>query len=261
MFATWLDSNSWLLEIAGIRILVDPWLVGALVFGHQDWLFKGVHPVERSVPADIDLILLTQGLPDHAHGPTLERLDRSIPVLASPNGGRAVAPFNYASVTQLDHGEIYRIADRLEIKAVPGTPVGPTLVENGYVIRDLTTGQSLFYEPHGFHQDSLQQEGPIDVVITPILDLVLPVVGAIIRGQKGALELAQWLHPQVILPTADAGEAIYSGLLASLLKTVGGATSLQAELDRQGYSTRVLQPQVGERLSLNLIPQSAPLQS
>ena len=30
--ATYFGSNSWLLELAGLRVLVDPWLVDALVF-------------------------------------------------------------------------------------------------------------------------------------------------------------------------------------------------------------------------------------
>ncbi|MGD1912253.1 MAG: MBL fold metallo-hydrolase, partial [Rivularia sp. (in: cyanobacteria)] len=28
MYLTYLDSNSWLLEIGGQNILIDPWLVG-----------------------------------------------------------------------------------------------------------------------------------------------------------------------------------------------------------------------------------------
>jgi L-ascorbate metabolism protein UlaG (beta-lactamase superfamily) len=48
MEATWLDSNSWLIELGGRRMLIDPWLVGELVFGQQAWLFKGEHPQPRS---------------------------------------------------------------------------------------------------------------------------------------------------------------------------------------------------------------------
>ena len=41
MHLTYLDSNSWLMELAGKKILLDPWLVGPLVFGNQSWFFKG----------------------------------------------------------------------------------------------------------------------------------------------------------------------------------------------------------------------------
>ena len=32
MYLTWLDSNSWLIEMGGKRVLLDPWLVGSLIF-------------------------------------------------------------------------------------------------------------------------------------------------------------------------------------------------------------------------------------
>jgi L-ascorbate metabolism protein UlaG (beta-lactamase superfamily) len=257
MQVTWLDSNSWLIDIADKRILMDPWLIGPLVFGNQAWLFKGEHPHPRSIPEDINLILLSQGLEDHAHPPTLEALDRSIPVVGSPNAAKVVHEFGYRNVTALDHGETFTLDQAVSIKAVPGSPIGPTLLENGYILRDLSGGASVFYEPHGFHKPSLQDEGPIDVVITPVLDLALPLVGPVIRGQKGAMELVSWLDPQVVLPTADAGEVQYSGLLLSLLKAIGGAKTLQAEIHKAGYSAQVLEPSVGEPIALELQPRPA----
>ncbi|NJL45467.1 MAG: MBL fold metallo-hydrolase [Leptolyngbyaceae cyanobacterium SM2_3_12] len=254
MDATWLDSNSWLLDIAGKRILVDPWLVGSLVFGNQTWLFKGDHPQPRPIPESVDLILLSQGLEDHAHPPTLEALDRSIPVVGSASAAKVAQGLGYQEVTALNHGDTFNLDQAVTIKAVPGSPVGPTLIENGYVIRDRQTGGSLFYEPHGFHRPDLKQEGPIDVVITPVLDLALPLVGPIIRGQKGALELVDWLDPQIILPTANAGEVSYSGLLISLLKAVGGSSELQAALQEKGLSTRVFSPKVGQSMPLDILP-------
>jgi L-ascorbate metabolism protein UlaG (beta-lactamase superfamily) len=254
MQVTWFDSNSWLIEIANKRILMDPWLVGDLVFGNQSWLFKGEHPQPRPLPESIDLILLSQGLEDHAHPPTLESLDRSIPVVGSPNAAKVAQTLGYSQVTSLNHGEIFALGDALSIKAVPGSPIGPTLLENGYILRDLKGGASVFYEPHGFHKPSLQDEGPVDVVITPVLDLALPLVGPVIRGQKGAMELVSWLNPQVVLPTADAGEVRYSGLLISLLKAIGGAKAMQNAIDKAGYSARVLQPKVGKPLPLDLQP-------
>jgi L-ascorbate metabolism protein UlaG (beta-lactamase superfamily) len=38
MNLTYFDSNSWLIEIDGKRILLDPWLVGDLTFGSLTWL-------------------------------------------------------------------------------------------------------------------------------------------------------------------------------------------------------------------------------
>ncbi|MBE9156704.1 MBL fold metallo-hydrolase [Nodosilinea sp. LEGE 06152] len=253
MDVIWLDSNSWLLTLGGQRILVDPWLVGELVFGQQSWLFKGEHPQTRPLPETIDLILLSQGIEDHAHPPTLAALDRSIPVVGSPSAAKVAEKLGYSQVTALNHGETFTLAE-VTIKAVPGTPMGPLLVENGYILRDRSTGTSVFYEPHGFHQAELRQEGPIDVLITPVVDLALPLVGPIIRGQKGALELVEWLQPQVVLPTADAGAVTYSGVLVNWLKAIGNPQSLQDAIAQKGLTAQVLSPEVGQPIALNLAP-------
>ncbi|HEY9738229.1 MAG TPA: MBL fold metallo-hydrolase [Trichocoleus sp.] len=255
IFATWLDSNSWLLEMAGKRLLVDPWLVGPLMFGDQAWLFKGERPRPLPPLGEVDLILLSQGLPDHAHPPTLSSLNKSIPVVGSANAAKVVRDLGYTYVTALAPGETFELEDAVSIKALPGSPLGPTLVENGYVLRG-QDGLSVFYEPHGFHPPTLDQEAPVDVAITPVVDIALPLVGPIIRGQKSALELVERLQPQIILPTADAGEVQYEGLLVKLLKATGGAQSLQAELAQRGLATQVLDLGVGNRTQLPLTPRS-----
>ena len=255
MHVTWLDSNSWLLEIGSQRLLVDPWLVGPLVFGNAKWLFRGERSVARPLPQDIDAILLSQGLEDHAHPQTLQALDKSIPVIGSPNAAKVAREFGFTDVTSLDHGDVCN-RHGLTIKAVPGSPIGPTLLENGYVLTEEASGLKLFYEPHGFHKTDLRDEAPVDVVITPMLDIALPLIGNILRGRESAQELAEWLQPQVMLPTADAGEAEYHGLLVSLLKANGGANEVRQGLAKAGKPTQVIEPQVGDRIELPLTPRS-----
>lgn len=260
MHVTWLDTNSWLLEIAGQRILVDPWLVGALVFGNARWLFRGERPVSRPLPENIDCILLSQGLEDHAHPETLQALDKAIPVIGSPNAAKVAREFGFSDVVSLDHGDVCD-RDGLAIKAVPGAPVGPTLLENGYVLTEKSSGLKIFYEPHGFHKQDLRAEAPVDVVITPMMDLALPLVGPIIRGGKSAAELAAWLQPQVMLPTANVGEAEYHGLLVALLQASGGADAIRQQLAEAGKSIQVMEPQVGDRLEVPLTLRPAAVES
>ncbi|MHC5729087.1 MAG: MBL fold metallo-hydrolase, partial [Nostoc sp.] len=218
MFLTWLDSNSWLLEIGGKRILIDPWLVGSLIFSNLDWLFKGLRSQNRPIPDNIDLILLSQGLEDHAHPQTLKLLDRSIKVVASPNAAKVVQQLGYSQVTTLAHGETFTLNNQVEIKAFPGSPVGPTLVENSYLLKELESGLTVYYEPHGYHSKQLKQAAPVDVVITPFVDLTLPLLGSFIKGGNSALEVVRWLEPQVILPTAAGGDVVFEGLITKLLQ-------------------------------------------
>ncbi len=251
MKVTWLDNNTWLWETAGQRILVDPWLVGPLMFGGAGWLFRGIKSRPCPIPASIDLILLSQGLEDHAHPETLRALDKTIPVLASPTGARVATDLGFNQVTAIASGEVQTFAD-ITIKALPGAPMGPLRVENGYLLTNTANQITLFYEPHGFHPHSLRSHGPVDVVITPMQDLALPVVGAILRGRQSARELADWLQPQVMLPTAGAGESEYQGVLLPWLKVSGSVETVRAELVAQGNSAQVIEPQVGVAVELSL---------
>lgn len=261
MHLTWLDSNSWLIEMAGQRILLDPWFVGPLVFGNQTWLFKSFRRTERPIPDNIDLILLSQGLEDHAHPPTLKQLDRQIPVVASPNAAKVVQDLGYPQVTTLAHGGKFVLGDRLEIKAVPGSPIGPFLVENAYILKNLETGISLYYEPHGYHSPSLQQEAPVDVVITPIVDLSIPLLGPIIKGKDSALQAAKMLQPQVMLPTAAGGDVVFEGLLMSMIRAKGSVEDLRSLLAKHHISTRVMDPKPGDRLEISLERRVSPVSS
>lgn len=252
MYLTWLDSNSWLIEIAGKRILLDPWLVDALMFGNAAWFFKSERLTPREIPQNIDLILLSQGLPDHAHPPTLKQLDHQIPVVGSPSAAKLVKELGYSAVTALAHGEVFSIPNLLEIRAVIGSPVGPNTFENGYILKDLVEGTSIYYEPHGYHGAAIQEFAPVDVVITPTIDLKLPLIGTVIKGQQGAVQVAQWLKPQVMLPTAAGGDLSYSGLLLNILKAEGSVDSLRSLFTANDISTQIIEPKPWQRFEVKL---------
>lgn len=254
MQLTWLDSNSWLFQIAHKNILLDPWLVGNLVFAQQDWLFKGEKQRKYTLPDPIDLILLSQGLEDHAHPPTLKQLDRTIPVVASPNGAKVAQDLGYTQVTPLEHGASYTLEDAVKIQAFPGAPIGPTLVENGYLLTDLTSQNTLYYEPHGYHSPTLKEVAPVDVVITPVTNLTLLQLFPILKGQDSTLQVCQWLNPQVILPTAGAAEIEYEGVLTALIREVGTIEAFCAMLNQNNLKTQVITPSPAEAIDLNLQP-------
>ena len=252
MYLTYLDSNSWFMEIGEQRILLDPWLVGDLVFANAPWFFINKRNQERQIPENIDLILLSQGLEDHAHTPTLKQLDHNIPVVASPNAAKVVKELGYTKITTLAHGESFILANQVEIKAVPGSPIGPTLVENGYLIKDLQENHSIYYEPHGYHSPSLKEDAPVDVVITPLTTIKIPLLGPVVKGGKSALEVSQLLKPQIILPTAAGGDVEYGGLLNSLLQMEGTLAQFKSMLEENDLKTKVIEPKPGEQFELQL---------
>jgi len=253
MHLTYFDSNSWLIEIDDTRILLDPWLVGDLTFGNVSWLFKGTKNNAHPIPENIDLILLSQGLEDHAHPPTLKELDHNIPVVASPNAKKVVQELGYTKIIPVAHGESYTLKDKVEIKAIPGSPIGPTLIENGYIIKGLASGKTLYYEPHGYHSSEIKTTESIDVVITPLINLKLPLLGAVIKGQKTALELCQAIKPQVILSTAAGGDVSFEGIVMSILKAEGTIAEFNELLEQKGLATKAIDPRSGESIELALV--------
>lgn len=256
MQLTYYGANSWLVELADRRLLIDPWLVSSLVFGNLPWLFKGDRPNPPAIPQNIDAIVLSQGLEDHAHKPTLKILDRTIPVIGSPNAARVVRELGYQNVTELTPGETHILAEAIEIRAFPGAPIG-LQKENAFLITDLSSKAKIYYEPHGFPPEEIKNYAPVDVVINPVVNLELPLAGAIINGQQSAYQLAQWLRPQVMLPTAAGGDVDYQGVLISLLQAKGSLEELRSRLSASHPQTRVIDPQPGEPLTLDLQTQVA----
>ncbi|MEO1401977.1 MAG: MBL fold metallo-hydrolase [Cyanobacteria bacterium J06635_1] len=261
---TWLDVNSWQIDLETVdlgikRILIDPWLMGDLIFNNAPWLIRGIRPAPVPIPDSVDLILLSQGLNDHAHPETLKALDKSIPVVASENAAGVAKAMGFESVTSLAPDNDFDFEDIVQIRALPGSPIGPFLTENAYLLTVKSTGLTLYYEPHGYASDRLKIVDRVDVVITPVVSLELPLVGPVIRGSQGAPELAELLKPQLILPTADGGEVTYTGLIASLLKQKGGVGQLRSQLKAAGLNTRVEPLEPMQPFTLDIQPYVAPV--
>lgn len=258
MYLTYFGANSWLLELDQKTILIDPWLVDSLVFGNLPWFFKGDKPPAlNAIPDQIDLILLSQGLEDHAHKPTLKQLDKTIPVVASPSAAKVVEELGYTQIRRLNFGQTFTLANEIAIQAFPGAPIGPFQQENAYLLKHLDSGTSLYYEPHGYPPIELKDYAPVDVVISPVVSLELPLLGPIIQGHKTALQLAQWVRPQVFLATAAGGNVTYEGLVNSLLRTFGSLDELRSQLAQHNLPTQVIEPQPREAIALTLLPKVA----
>ena len=142
MQLTYFGANGWLLEFAGQRLLLDPWLVGPRRFGGAGWLFEGRLPREWPIPGDLDGLLLTQGLPDHAHPATLERLSKELPVIGSAAAVQQARRFGFTQNDTLRPGERLQRGS-LEIQATAGAPVPQ--VENGYLLRG--SGEACMWSP------------------------------------------------------------------------------------------------------------------
>ena len=213
--ATYYGANGWLIELGDTRILIDPWLNGDLTFPPGDWLIKGKLGKEIEVPRDIDFLLLTQGQPDHSHAPTLEKIDKSIPVIASQAACKVVSQIGFTKINTLKPGENFKNKN-LNIQATSGASV-PN-IENGYII-DSNFG-SIYIEPHGFLDKQIKPR-KIDLLITPVIDFSLPIAGRFIKGKTVLPQLLKLFNPNTILASTTGGDITFTGLINNLIKVDG----------------------------------------
>ena len=213
--ATYFGANGWLIEFDEIRILIDPWLNGDLTFPPGDWLIKGKLDKDVEVPKDIDLLLLTQGQPDHSHPPTLNKIRKTIPVVASHAATKVVKKIGFKKVTTLNPGETFK-QENLKIQATSGASV-PN-IENGYIIDHKL--DSIYIEPHGFLDKKINSRH-IDLVITPVIDFSLPIAGKFIKGKSVIPEILNLFNPTTVLASTTGGDITFTGLINNLIKVDG----------------------------------------
>ncbi len=251
---TYFGANGWLLEFAAdtaasLRVLLDPWLVGPLVFPPGPWLLQGEMPRSWPVPERLDLLLLTQGLPDHAHPASLDLLPRQLPVVASRSAARLCLDLGFVNVTTLVPGQ-RQLSGALTITATAGAPV-PQL-QNGYLLEHPLA--AIYLEPHGF-LPPVSQLPPrrLDAVITPVVDLGLPLGGPLVKGLQTLPELLRRFQPRTVLASSAGGEVEFKGLLSPLLRQRGTVAEVAQALVAAGLEAcQLIDPQPGLPISLPL---------
>lgn len=261
MQLTRIDLNSWLIHTREQTFLLDPWLVDPLVFLGIPWFIRLEHrqplPFTPETLPKIDGILLSQAQPDHCHPPTLQRLDKRIPVLASPAAARVVKSLGFATVQALDPWQSVRWGD-LRVTAIPGAPLGPVR-ELGYLLEEVPSQTRLYYEPHLSQPDirlRLQQElCPIHTLLIPVVGQIFPLLGEVIMGPERALEVVAALRPQQVIPTA-MGEVDYHGWFAAQIRPLGSLQEFREKLAALNAATsqsiRLCCPAPGETVSLSV---------
>ena len=116
------------------------------------------------------------------------------------------------------------------------------MVENGYLL-DWANG-SLYLEPHGVLDPALAKR-PVDTVITPVIDLGLPLAGNFITGASVLPKLIEQFEPQQVLASTTGGDVRFSGLISRFLSTVGG------EATHKPHDERITIPVPGKPVVLS----------
>ena len=241
--ATYLGSSGWFLSFGKINVLIDPWLVGKLVFPPGPWLIEGTLKKDLEVPSHVNIILLTQGLADHSHIPSLKLLPRSIPVIGSSSAVQVVKSLGFHDVKELKPGT-QTLIQGLNVKATTGAPVPK--VENGYLLSNQEG--SIYIEPHGFLDPTIESR-ELDAVITPVIDLKLPVFGSFIKGKSVLPELIDRFKPLQIFASTTGGDATFKGILNKLIYTEG---NLEVAAEIIGNKSKFYDPSPGKTYQLDV---------
>ena len=209
--ATYLGSNGWFINFKKTNLIIDPWLIGDLIFPPGEWFFKGSLKRDISINKEVDIILLTQGLPDHCHIPTLEMFKKDVPIIGPKSAYGILEKIGFSSIEILKPNEKTHQRN-LSFEATAGAPVPQ--IENGYIVRD--EHNSFYIEPHGYLDENLKKQN-LDAVITPTKNLELPLVGSFVKGADIVPKLIDKFNPKFILSSTVGGEAEYSGILNNLI--------------------------------------------
>ncbi|KAI5436096.1 uncharacterized protein LOC127118944 isoform X1 [Lathyrus oleraceus] len=258
---TYLEGNSWLWNVGGANILVDPILVGNLDFGIP-WLYdaskKFLNNFQLSDLPEIDCLLITQSLDDHCHLKTLNPFSLKFPntrVIATPNAKTLLDPL-FRNVTYIGPGQSSEIetkdGSKIRIKATAGPVLGPPWQrpENGYTVEVfwylVTSPQvqlSLYYEPHCVYNPGFIEKERADIVITPVVKQLLPKF-TLVSGQEDAVKLAKLLQAKFVVAMKN-GDLDSKGPLASIIQSEGTIGSFKELLSKELPGVKVVEPTPG----------------
>ncbi|KAL7472009.1 hypothetical protein ACHAXS_012327 [Conticribra weissflogii] len=270
---THLECNGQLWQISTsknskpISIVVDP-LASQLDFGIP-WGYRANKRV-LTESSTIDIIrnaspthcLLTMGLDDHTHLPTLTKLKDACPDLkyvVAPSCEKKLleAGFDADKITVLRHGQSSRLekddattsnttttttttAEPFgKVTATVGALVGPPWQtrENGYLLEIPASDASplsIYYEPHAdtllpsLRQHSIRAQIVISPVTRQSLPAQVPPSGqfTLVYGGERTLEIGEALGASVFVPLGN-GALDVEGPLAGLVEASGGVDNFE----------------------------------
>jgi L-ascorbate metabolism protein UlaG (beta-lactamase superfamily) len=175
----WIGHASFLVQMAGLNILIDPvWAPWLAVVKRAHAPGLTLHELPR-----IDLVLVSHAHHDHLDVPTLEAISDGQPILVPKGVGSLVKRRGFGTVHEMNKWEAVRVGE-LEISFTPARHWGARYVHDvhrgfgGFLLRQpeveaLTggagttvyhSGDSAYFD--GFHE--IGQRHPIDVALIPI---------------------------------------------------------------------------------------------
>lgn len=201
-------DSSWLWEINGLKVLVDPWFSESQVDIHS-WFSTQYHldkqPEVFEIPRP-DFIFISHPFTDHCDQETLVKLSSEIPIICLPVIQRKMQKWKHFK-------KFISLSDvPFQIEKISQTGF-LDLVHHAYLISDgLST---LCYAPHGTRKIVQQKEASVLLTTVTTYELPFYLGGTVNLGLNKALELAEKLKVKTIVSTHDEKKR-QSGIVARL---------------------------------------------
>jgi L-ascorbate metabolism protein UlaG (beta-lactamase superfamily) len=251
-------DSSWLIEIDGTRLLLDPWLEGDAVLVHPALhVARGAASAVRVEDLGaLDALVVSHPFPDHLNRATLRKLPPDLPVFAPA----VVKPFvkwvgGFRRVTTIPNATrggqpvTFQNVSLSWCRAV--APLDTT--HNALIVRGTASGATVMYCPHG-----ILLEGPtlaavervlggrLDALLCSFTLLDLPgYLGGIANlGAEAGAALAARLSPRFLMATHD-GEKPDSGFIARVEK-ITRCPDIGAAVAGRAARTVAVAPRTGE---------------
>ena len=216
-------DNSFLLEMSGWKILIDPWLEGTEV-DYFSWFNTQWHrtpPLAYEDMPDFDTVLITQKYPDHFHEETLKRLSPKHIISPKTLEKKLKNIFPSAKIESLDASNRFTEFNRHKVTFL-GTKRKIDPIYDAFIIDDGEV--SIFVSTHGFRFNNidlelLNQSSPCQLLITPFNYYSLPFFlgGVVSPGLKGVEYLCETLNPKKVIATHDEDKHA-TGLVSKFAK-------------------------------------------
>ena len=216
-------DTSWLIELSGITIVVDPWLEGVEI-DYFRWFNTQWHRTPPLPYADIpahDAVLITQKYADHCHELTLRRLQPAV-VLAPRSVEKQLRrwlPDATLMLFEPSHRQ-HQLGALTITQLRTRRRMDP--IYDAFVIED--GHQRLMMANHGFsldaaHIEQMASQPRCDVLVSPLNRYRLPAFlgGVVTPGLDGLRPLVEQVQPRWVIQTHDEDKHA-RGLIPKLAK-------------------------------------------
>ncbi|MEN9987097.1 MAG: hypothetical protein RLZZ585_136 [Bacteroidota bacterium] len=203
-------DSSWLWEINGLKVLVDPWFSESQVdfhprFSTQYHLDK--QPEVYDIPRP-DFIFISHPFTDHCDRETLMKFSAEIPVVCLPTIQRKMQKWKHFK-------QFLSLSDApFQIEKISKTGF-LDLVHHAYLISD--NRSTMCYAPHGTRKVTHAKEASVLLATVTTYDLPFYLGGTVNLGLNKAIQLADQLNVKTIISTHDEQKR-QAGIVARLSK-------------------------------------------